>query len=118
MELWHERPAGETARLASEVTVADGRLEQARGRMFTRSFPDGSALVFDFERVDRRSLHMFAVPYSIDAIWTIEGEVTKVKRLAPMIGIGWGRADMIVELPAGTADGVEVGDTIRLSSPD
>ncbi|UIP00472.1 DUF192 domain-containing protein [Halobaculum sp. CBA1158] len=100
--------------LAADAEVADSALSQARGLMFRRSIPDDYALVFPFDEVDSRSLHMLFVPFAIDAVWLVEGEVTQVKRLRPWIGLGWGTADAVVELPAGAADGVEPGDTVEI----
>ncbi len=92
--------------------MARSRLGQARGLMFRRSIPDDYALVFPFEEVGTRWLHMLFVPFAIDAIWIVDGEVTRVKRLAPFVGLGRGEADTVVELPAGAADGVAVGDEV------
>lgn len=113
MRLVHER-GEETRTLASQVEVAESTLAQARGLMFRRSVPDDFALVFPFDRVEKRSLHMVCVPFPIDAVWLCEEEVTKVKRLGAWTGLGWGRADCILELPAGAAAGIEMGDRIRV----
>jgi len=104
---------GEPTVLASDVDVARSTLEQGRGLMFRRAVPDGYALVFPFEGADARWLHMLFVPFAIDALWLVDGEVRKRKRLAPFVGLGWGEADTVVELPAGAADGVAVGDEVR-----
>nr|WP_225917871.1 DUF192 domain-containing protein [Halobaculum rubrum] len=100
--------------LATDVDVADSFWSQARGLMFRRSVPDEYALVFRFDEPDSRSLHMAFVPFPIDAVWLVDGEVSTVKRLRPWVGLGWGTADTIVELPAGAADGVESGDTVEV----
>ncbi|GAA0520122.1 hypothetical protein SAMN04488066_107130 [Halorubrum aquaticum] len=100
--------------LASDVDVARSRLAQARGLMFRRSVPDDYALVFPFGEAETRWLHMLFVPFAIDAVWLVDEEVTRVKRLAPFVGLARGKADAVVELPAGVADGVTVGDELRL----
>lgn len=105
---------GDPTVLASDVDVARSTLRQARGLMFRRSVPEGYALVFPFDEVDAQWLHMLFVPFAIDALWLVDGEVTGRKRLAPFVGLGRGRADAVVELPAGAADGVAVGDEVRL----
>ncbi|MFC6787301.1 DUF192 domain-containing protein [Halobaculum halobium] len=92
--------------------MAESFVSQARGLMFRRSVPDDYALVFRFDGTDSRSLHMLFVPFAIDAVWLVGREVTKVKRLRPWVGLGWGTADTIIELPAGAADDVEPGDTV------
>ncbi|PSQ43911.1 DUF192 domain-containing protein, partial [Halobacteriales archaeon SW_5_68_122] len=71
-------------------------------------------LAFPFRRVRRRSLHMVCVPFDIDAVWLVDGEVRQVRRLPAWTGLDWARADTVVELPAGAADGVETGDTVRV----
>ena len=113
MRLVHDRD-GTTTTLASAVEVAESRLAQARGLMFRRSIPDDYALVFPFDGVGSRSLHMVCVPFPIDAVWLRDDEVTKTKRLRAWTGLGWGRGDCVVELPAGAADAVEAGDHVRL----
>ena len=100
--------------IASDVDVADGLLSKARGLMFRRSVPNDYALVFPFGRPGRRSLHMVCVPFDIDAIWLVDGEVRQVRRLSAWTGLKWGRADTVVELPAGAADGLEAGDAVRI----
>ncbi|MFO8115399.1 MAG: DUF192 domain-containing protein [Halorubrum sp.] len=100
--------------LADDVDVARSTLEQGRGLMFRRSIPDGYALVFPFDGVDARWLHMVFVPFAIDALWVVDGEVQKRARLAPFVGLGRAQADTVVELPAGAAAGVAVGDEVRL----
>jgi uncharacterized membrane protein (UPF0127 family) len=117
VRLVHERDGGRET-LATTVDVAESRLAQGRGLMFRRSIPDSYALVFPFDAAGTRSLHMLFVPFDIDAVWLVDGEVTKVKRLRAWRGIGWGRGDCVVELPAGAADGVERGDRLRLDDGD
>lgn len=112
-KLVHSDATGETV-LASDVDVADSFVSRARGLMFRRQFPEGSALVFPFDRTARRSLHMVCVPFPIDAVWVVDGRVEQVERLRPMVGLAFGRADTIVELPAGAASEVEPGDRIRV----
>lgn len=112
MRLIHESDVA--VPLATRVEVADSFLARARGLTFRRSVPEGYALVFAFDRPVRRSLHMLFVPFSIDAVWLVDGEVTRVARLDPWTGIARGRGDTIVELPAGTAEAVEPGDVVRI----
>ncbi|WP_418281231.1 DUF192 domain-containing protein [Halorubrum sp. DTA98] len=100
--------------LATDVDVAASTLAQARGLMFRTSIPDGYALVFPFDRSKARDLHMLFVPFAIDALWVSETEVTHKKRLAPFVGLGRGTADTVVELPAGAAADVSVGDRVEL----
>lgn len=102
------------ATLAAEVELADTTLSQARGRMFTRSMPEDAALVFPFDDVDRRDVHMLFVPYALDVLWLVDGVVERVERLRPWIGLASARADTLVELPAGAAAAVEPGDAVAV----
>lgn len=87
-----------------------------RGLMFRRSVPSGYALVFPFDEVKYRSVHMLFVFVEIDVIWVADERVVQVSRLRPWTGFGIARADTIVELPTGGASVVEVGDTVQVVS--
>lgn len=115
MRLVHEPADGEPRPLATDVDAADTYLARMRGLTFRRSIPDDYALVFHFSRPARRGLHMAFVPFPIDAVWLVDGEVTKTKRLPAWRGVGRGKADTIVELPAGATADVEVGDAVRVA---
>jgi len=100
--------------LATEVETADSFLSRARGLMFRRSIPDDYALVFEFDEAASRDVHMVFVPFPLDVLWLRDDEVQRVKRLSPWTGLAKAEADRLVELPAGSADRVEVGDDVRL----
>jgi uncharacterized membrane protein (UPF0127 family) len=112
VRLRHRPADAEPTDLATDVEVADSVLARARGLMFRRSVPEDYALVFPFDRVRRRGLHMVFVPFPIDAVWLVDGEVTATARLRPWIGHGAARADTVIELPAGAAAAVEPGDEV------
>jgi hypothetical protein len=108
------RTDGTRRTLATDVEVVDSFLSRARGLMFRRSIPDDYAMVFRFDDADTRDLHMVFVPFDIDAVWLVDGEVVETKRLRAWRGIGAAVADTVIELPAGAAAGVDVGDTVRV----
>ncbi len=120
MRVVHE-PAdgGERRVLATEVEVADSALTRAKGLMFRRSVPEEFALVMDLgggllsRGPARQAVHMLFVPFPIDVVWLVDDEVQKTARLSPWTGIGVGKADRIVEFPAGVADDVAAGDVVR-----
>lgn len=109
--------------LATNVDIADSTLSQAKGLMFRSSLPENYALVLEvdgdgllpFPRgPSRHVVHMLFVRVSLDVIWLVEDEVTKVARMHPWRSIRTGKADRILELPAGAADEVSPGDIVRL----
>ena len=113
MRVVHEAIDGDRT-LASDAETADGIVSQGLGLMFRRSIPDDYALVFPFSGVSKRGLHMVFVPFDIDALWLVDGEVRAKKRLSAWTGHGRAEADTVIELPAGVASGVEVGDSVRI----
>jgi uncharacterized membrane protein (UPF0127 family) len=125
MRIVHEPEAilGEESRprtLATDVEVADSVLSQARGLMFRGSVPDGFALVMDVgggllsDGPSRQFVHMLFMRVPIDVVWLVDDEVQKTAQLPPWTGFGVARADRIIEFPAGSAEGVESGDRIRV----
>jgi uncharacterized membrane protein (UPF0127 family) len=125
----HERDdtvGGETAEprtLATEVEVADSELAQMRGLMFRSELPENFALVMEVgssggmpftSGPSRQFVHMLFVRHSLDVLWLDGEEVVKAERMHPWRSVGMARADRIIELPAGAAEGVAAGDTVRL----
>jgi uncharacterized membrane protein (UPF0127 family) len=113
--------------LATDVEVADSPLEQMRGLMFRSTVPDGFALVMEVgsgggmpftSGPPRQFVHMLFVRQSLDVLWLDGDEVRKVARMAPWRSVGMARADRIIELPAGAAEGVEAGDSVRVVDAD
>lgn len=100
--------------LATTVEVADSVWRKGLGLMFRRSVPDDYALVFRSSSVRSRGLHMAFVPFDIDAVWLVDGEVQRVARLSAWTGRASARADTVVELPAGAAAAVDVGDRVTV----
>jgi uncharacterized membrane protein (UPF0127 family) len=106
--------------LATEVELAESVLSQARGLMFRGSLPEGFALVMDVggglltNGPSRQFVHMLFMRVPIDVLWLAGDEVIETARLSPWTDFGVAKADRIVELPAGGADGVSVGDAVRV----
>jgi uncharacterized membrane protein (UPF0127 family) len=113
VRLVHESD-GRSETLATEVETADSFLAKARGLMFRRSIPDDYALVFRFDEVGDRDVHMVFVPFPLDVLWLRDGEVQRTERLSAWTGLAKAEADELIELPAGSADGVSVGDEVRV----
>ena len=120
MRVVHE-PEGENRVLATNVESAATTLEHAKGLMFRDSIPDDYALAFRFEDppfwvpgplANWRSIHMLFVRFPLDVVWVLDGDVRQVKTVRPWRGLGMAKADTLLELPAGAADGVEVGDAV------
>ncbi|APW98512.1 hypothetical protein CHINAEXTREME_12330 [Halobiforma lacisalsi AJ5] len=114
MRVRHEPADGEPTTLASTVDLADSIVSQTRGLMFRRSLPDDYALAFRFDAAKTRDVHMLFVFVPLDVVWLVDGVVERVERLRPWRGFERARADTILELPAGTAAGVDPGDRVVL----
>lgn len=108
------RSGDEVSVLATDVSIAETTLERLKGVMFQETLPPEYGLVFPFERATKRGVHTLFVHMPIDVVWTVDGRVTGVETLHPWIGHGRERADTIVELPAGAAARVSVGDRVVL----
>ncbi len=55
--------------LATDIEIAATWCTHIRGLMFRRDFSVGSALVFQFDRVTQRTIHMLFVYSDIDVLW-------------------------------------------------
>lgn len=130
MRVVHEA-AGKRRALATTVDLADSFVSQTVGLMGQSTVSDDYALVFEFgepgfvyrvlDTIPRRVIHMLFVRTPLDVLWLRDEEVVKVATLSPWTGIGVAKADTIVELAAGSAEGVAVGDRVvveREASPD
>lgn len=99
--------------IASHVEVAATTWAKSRGLMFRSQLLDDHAVCFEWADCQPRLLHMLAVPFALQAIWTdTNNRVTHVKRLAPMLGWGVAPGCTVYEVPAGAADNVDVGDRV------
>ena len=127
MRVVHE-PAGdgrgaESRVLATEVERPGSALANAKGLRFRAEFPEGHAYVMDVGRSNslpgvggarRTVVDMLFVRVPLDVVWVVGEEVVGVDRLRPWRGVAAGKADTIVELPAGAAEDVTVGDTVQV----
>ncbi|QIO22083.1 DUF192 domain-containing protein [Haloarcula sp. JP-L23] len=111
MRIVHD-DGGERRTLAATVDRAETMLEQSRGLMFRGSIPDDYGLVFPFDDVGRRFIHMLFVRFPLDVVWLADEEVQAVATMHPWRSFGWAKADTVLELPAGAATGVSEGDTV------
>lgn len=113
MRVVHEPADGDGTRtLATDVEVAGSLRAKFRGLRFRRSLPESYALVFPFDHAGRRDIDMLFVRTPLDVLWLEDERVRQVKTLRPWIGLGLARADCVVELPPGGADGVAAGDRV------
>ena len=127
MRVVHE-PAGDgrgagSRVLATEVERPESALANAKGLRFRDALPADYAYVMDIGRSStlpgfggarRTVVDMLFVRVPLDVVWLVGEEVVGVDRLDPWRGVAAGKADTIVELPAGAATDVTVGDTVRV----
>jgi uncharacterized membrane protein (UPF0127 family) len=132
--LVHESADGRRRVLASEGETADSVLTQVKGLMGRSTVPDNYALVFRdvsdpvaraVERLpapldgladdEYQAVHMLFVRTPLDVLWVKDEEVVQVRTLQPWVGTEGARADTLVEMAAGAADGVEPGDRLFLA---
>lgn len=102
--------------IASSVDTADTLFRKMRGLMFRGSIPDDYALVFRFDSVKPRDVHMLFVFTPLDVVWVRGDVVARIEQLSPWRGFARESADLIVELPPGAAEDVTVGDRLVLES--
>ncbi|MBS3164597.1 DUF192 domain-containing protein [Candidatus Woesearchaeota archaeon] len=103
--------------LAARVECCDTPWTRARGLMF-RSLTPGGALLFSFERPERVLVHMLFVFQQLDLVFLDEQKRAIAIRHAfpfqpyirPPAPASW-----LVELPAGAARDLQIGDTLVLS---
>jgi Uncharacterized conserved protein len=104
--------------LATDIEIAATWCTHIRGLMFRREFSVGSALVFQFDRVTQRTIHMLFVYSDIDVLWLKDDIVKKCTRLSAWYGIGTAEGDTVIELPSGVAGAISTGDTVRIVADD
>jgi uncharacterized protein len=113
------------------VHVASGRvlaetLEKPRtfvgrgiGLMFRRRLPDGHGMLID----PCNGIHMLFMRFPIDALFLDRHDQVKrlYRRVPPWYGVVWivWGAEKVVELPAGSLDGVELpkGEQLEFARP-
>ncbi|MFB6103512.1 MAG: DUF192 domain-containing protein [Halobacteriaceae archaeon] len=117
MRVVHDDGSGPVT-VAEDVSVARTLLQRMRGLMFRPALADGEAMVFRFDGVGVRRLHAMFVSGAFDAVWVRDGTVTNVARLRPWVGYGSGVADLVVELPSGTATPIAVGDRVAVRADE
>lgn len=98
--------------LVSSVVMANSFRKRFRGLMLEEELKPGEGMIFTFSRTSYRGIHTFAVKFPIDVVWVNKGVVTCVKTMKPWVDLWIGKADLIIELPAGAASEVEIGDEI------
>ena len=132
MRVVHESADGDRQVLATDVETADSLFAQVKGLMGRASIPDDYALVFPVRRdpvkvalaalpgvgrfvdPDEHGVHMLFVRTPLDVLWVEDGVVVQARTLSPWTGSGQARADTLIELAGGAADGVEPGDSVRV----
>ena len=100
--------------VAGHVEIADNFWTRFRGLMLRSRLQPGEGLAFR----PAGTIHMMFMLFAIDAVFCDgDGKVTKVARgVRPWIGgaIAPRRTKLLIELPSGGADAINVGDELEL----
>ncbi len=110
--------ANGSAIIASDVEFARTLLSQTRGLMFRRSIPDDFAMIFEFSKLQKVSLHMLFVPFPIDVLFLDEQcRISSTCTLRPWIGLGYSgrKIRYVIEMPEGSIskNDLKVGDVLE-----
>lgn len=113
---WQIRPSGGRGALATKARVARSLPDRMVGLLSRASLGEGEALIL----LSCRSIHTWFMRFPIDAVFTdADWQVVHISerlgpwRVTPFIG----RAQAVIELPAGAArrQGLAVGDRLLLA---
>lgn len=98
------------------VEVARTPQERERGLSERESFCTDCAMLFMFEEPGRHSFWMKGMRFSLDILWLSEGKVIHIERGipadSPRIFTPPEPVDRVLEVNAGRAEGVRLGDTV------
>lgn len=72
------------------------------------------ALVFRFAESGQRHIHTFFVRATIDVVWVERERVTAIETMRPWRVGTRAKADTVIELAAGGASDVAVGDVVQI----
>ena len=115
VQVIHHSTTDESAVLAEHVRLAEGFIARTLGLMGRSPLAPGEAMVFPFPDVGRRQIHTLFLRAAIDILW-IEAERVTAKTTLRQWSLGeTHQADTVIELPAGAAAAVHVGDIVKLA---
>lgn len=98
--------------VAENVRVCDSPLAELRGQRFRRPLREGEAVVF--QNGPLGVVDMLGVFEWLCVCWLNEETVTNVACLPPLVGIGRGDGDRVVELPGEARWMVSEGDRLEV----
>lgn len=109
---------------AVSVEIAQTMATRMRGLSGRPSLPDGQGMVFLFPFPGKHAMWMPNMHFSIDIIWVRDGSIVDIAPNVPPQPAGELPrtypprlpANMVIELPTGTANrlGLKIGDTVSL----
>jgi hypothetical protein len=109
-----------------QVEVADSPERMGRGLSGRASLAEGRGMIFPYARADRHGFWMYDMHFDIDMVWIRGDRIVDVTSRAPHDPPGelpiyrpGEPADLILEVPAGTAErlGWKIGDRVTVDPP-
>lgn len=111
-----KREEGSDDILSTDVFIADSIFKKAIGLMFTSQISERTALIFPYNSVEHRRLHMCCVPYQLGVIYITNNTVQSMDVMDPWTGSSSCDAEVVIEIHPTVLDDISVGDTLYLGS--
>ncbi len=109
------------------VELADTLDERSQGLSDRQSLESGSGMLFVFDEVKPVSFWMRWMHFPLDIVWIRDGKIVGIERNVPIPVAGVAEGDLplyysseavshVLEINAGEAIGLSVGDTIEITT--
>lgn len=113
------------ATLEFDVEVASGAKEQRDGLSGRTELDEGTGMLFTFDRPGEKQVWMAGMTIPLDVAWIVDDQVLAVDTLDPRTQVDQDQcprwtspadADALLEVPAGSLDGIAPGALVTVES--